>query len=85
MWYRLRSNRRYLSALNAKKAASVTMLQRSPTYVISRPSEDWFANGLRKLLPHSWAYALTRLRNTRFQELLYNRHAKDPKKLKDHP
>jgi len=37
----------------AEKAASVTMLQRSPTYIVSRPSEDWFANGLRKLLTPS--------------------------------
>jgi monooxygenase len=66
----------------AEKAASVTMLQRSPTYVISRPSEDWFANGLRKLMPHSWAYALTRLRNTRFQELLYKQTRKRPEKVK---
>ena len=66
----------------AEKAASVTMLQRSPTYVVSRPSEDWFANGLRKLLPHSWAYALTRLRNTRFQELLYKQTRKRPEKVK---
>lgn len=66
----------------AEKAASVTMLQRSPTYIISRPSEDWFANGLRKLLPHTWAYALTRLRNTRFQELLYKQTRKRPEKVK---
>ena len=66
----------------AKKAASVTMLQRSPTYIVSRPSEDWFANGLRKLLPHRWAYALTRLINTRFQELLYKQTRKRPEKVK---
>jgi monooxygenase len=66
----------------AEKAASVTMLQRSPTYIVSRPSEDWFANGLRKLLPHRWAYALTRFRNTRFQELLYKQTRKRPEKVK---
>jgi cation diffusion facilitator CzcD-associated flavoprotein CzcO len=66
----------------AEKAASVTMLQRSPTYIVSRPSEDWFANGLRKLLPHRWAYALTRLINTRFQELLYKQTRKRPEKVK---
>ena len=66
----------------AEKAASVTMLQRSPTYIISRPSEDWFANGLRKILPNSWAYALTRMRNTRFQEFIYKRTRKKPEKVK---
>jgi len=55
----------------AKKAKQVTMLQRSPTYVLSRPSEDWFANGLRKIMPSTWAYAVTRIRNTLFQEFLF--------------
>jgi cation diffusion facilitator CzcD-associated flavoprotein CzcO len=66
----------------AEKANSVTMLQRSPTYIISRPSEDWFANGLRKILPRNWAYALTRMRNTRFQEFIYKRTRKNPEKVK---
>ena len=35
----------------AKTAAHVTMLQRSPTYVISLPAEDSIANGLRRVLP----------------------------------
>ena len=35
----------------AKTAAQVTMLQRSPTYVVSRPSEDGVANWLRAKLP----------------------------------
>lgn len=34
----------------AKTAAHVTMLQRSPTYVVSRPSEDKIANRLKKML-----------------------------------
>jgi monooxygenase len=33
------------------------MLQRSPTWVISRPSRDRLANLLRALLPERWAYA----------------------------
>ena len=47
----------------AKKAAHVTMLQRSPTYVISRPAEDNFSLTLQKLLPMTWAYQLTRVKN----------------------
>src|SRR5437867_7449960 len=35
----------------AKTAAHVTMLQRSPTYIISLPGEDRFANWLRRHLP----------------------------------
>jgi len=47
----------------AKTAASVTMLQRSPTYVVSRPAEDAAANWLRKWLPAKLAYDLVRARN----------------------
>lgn len=47
----------------AKQAAHVTMLQRSPTYVISRPARDGFANLLRACLPASLAYAATRWKN----------------------
>ncbi len=66
----------------ADKAAKVTMLQRSPTYIISRPSEDWFANGMRALLPHKLAYAVTRFRNTRFQEWIYKRTRRNPARIK---
>lgn len=55
----------------AKRAAKVTMLQRSPTYVITRPSIDSKANWLRRWLPAEWAYGITRWRNTLFQQLLY--------------
>ena len=47
----------------AKTAAHVTMLQRSPTYVVTRPSQDRIAQALRRCLPDSWAYALTRWKN----------------------
>ncbi len=39
----------------AKKAAHVTMLQRSPTYIVSRPSRDAFARAARKALPGALA------------------------------
>lgn len=45
------------------KAAHVTMLQRTPTYVVSLPSADPIANGLRAILPDTWAYAMTRRKN----------------------
>jgi cation diffusion facilitator CzcD-associated flavoprotein CzcO len=50
----------------AKTAAHVTMLQRSPTYVVSRPAEDALANKLRERLPAKLAYALIRWRNVLF-------------------
>ncbi len=47
----------------ATSAAHVTMLQRSPTYIISLPGEDAIANGLRRLLPSRIAYGITRWKN----------------------
>ena len=47
----------------AKLAAQVTLLQRSPTYVVARPSRDAIADGLRRALPAKTAYALTRWKN----------------------
>jgi monooxygenase len=44
----------------AERAAHVTMLQRSPTYVASMPAEDRVANWLRRRLPAGAAYALAR-------------------------
>ena len=55
----------------ASTAKHVTMLQRSPTYVISRPSIDAGANWLRRHLPEKLAYALTRWRNTVWQQFFY--------------
>jgi monooxygenase len=44
----------------AEKAAHVTMLQRSPTYILSRPSHDALARMLRRRLPTTIAYAIAR-------------------------
>src|SRR5207248_8043657 len=44
----------------AQKAAHVTMLQRSPSYVISLPAQDAVAGALRRLLPLRFAYQLVR-------------------------
>ena len=45
------------------EAAHVTMLQRSPTYIVARPSEDVIANFLRRILPDRTAYAMVRWKN----------------------
>ncbi|XOV82612.1 MAG: flavin-containing monooxygenase [bacterium] len=66
----------------AEQAASVTMLQRSPTYVVSRPDQDSIANTLRKILPEKWAYALTRFKNTQMQNFVYKRSRSAPEKMK---
>jgi monooxygenase len=47
----------------AKRAAHVTMLQRSPTYVVSLPEKDPLATWMRGRVPPSFAYAITRWKN----------------------
>ncbi len=47
----------------AETAAHVTMLQRSPSYIIALPAEDAIANGLRRRLPSKLAYAIVRWKN----------------------
>ena len=66
----------------AKTAAHVTMLQRSPTYVVSRPAEDAMANWLRAKLPAMLAYRITRWRNVLFGMLFFNLARKNPEKTK---
>ena len=67
----------------AKQAAHVTMLQRSPTYVVSRPSEDALANRLRALLPARLAYGLTRWKNVLFNLYFFNAARKYPARAKE--
>jgi monooxygenase len=47
----------------AATAEHVTMLQRSPSYVVSLPSKDPFADALRRVLPAKVAYTLVRWKN----------------------
>jgi len=65
------------------KAAKVTMLQRSPTYVVSRPAVDGVANFLRKVLPDQWAYTLVRWRNVLFQQFFFGQTRKNPDKARE--
>ncbi|MEM6294918.1 MAG: NAD(P)/FAD-dependent oxidoreductase [Myxococcota bacterium] len=62
----------------AAKAAHVTMLQRTPTYVVSRPAEDRIANVLRAGLPEKLAYGVTRWKNVVFGQAFYNLCQKAP-------
>ncbi len=66
----------------AKTAAHVTMLQRSPTYVVSRPAEDAFANTLRARLPAMLAYRIIRWRNVLFGLYFYDLTRKKPAQAK---
>jgi monooxygenase len=66
----------------AEKAAHVTMLQRTPTYIASLPSEDAIANFLRENLPAELAYGLSRWKNILLSMVLYQLARKSPKGTK---
>ena len=55
----------------AETAGHVTMLQRSPTYIVPVPSEDRIANTLPKLIGRERAYAVTRQKNVAKQRLIF--------------
>lgn len=56
----------------ASSAASVTMLQRSPSYVVSLPATDGIALWLQKHLPAKLAYSLARWKNISYSALFFN-------------
>ena len=56
----------------ARQAAHVTMLQRSPTYILALPGSDAIANGLRRILPAKLAYGITRWKNVLMQMFFFN-------------
>lgn len=66
----------------AEQAAHVTMIQRSPSYVLSRPSIDPVATRLKRFLPRSWAHHIVRRKNIRLGTLLYNRTRTDPDRVR---
>lgn len=66
----------------AKQAAHVTMLQRSPTYVVSRPAEDAIANWLRRVLPVKTAYSITRWKNVLLGMLFFQLSRRNPHGMK---
>ena len=57
-------------------------VERSPTYVVSRPEEDVIANTLRKILPDPLAYRITRRKNVALQQFFYGRTRTQPDKVK---
>jgi monooxygenase len=66
----------------AKEAAHVTMLQRSPTYVVSMPGEDVIANRLRRYLPLRMAYPITRWKNVLLSMWFYRFCRRNPKRAR---
>ncbi|WP_284124417.1 flavin-containing monooxygenase [Parerythrobacter aestuarii] len=66
----------------AAKAAHVTMLQRTPTWMFSRPAKDALANFLRKVLPEELAYKITRWKNIKMQDIAFKMARNKPEKVK---
>jgi cation diffusion facilitator CzcD-associated flavoprotein CzcO len=63
----------------AREAAQVTMLQRSPTYVLPVPEQDRIALALRRYLGESRAYRIIRRKNILKQKLVYQLSQRFPK------
>ena len=66
----------------AKTAANVTMLQRSPTYIASRPEQDKMANMFRRYLPSKVAYSLSRWKSVLVGMYLYSVSKRKPEQAK---
>ena len=64
-------------------AKHVVMIQRSPTYVVSRTSEDMINKFLRKFLPVKISYFLTRWKNILFQSWSFFLARKYPEATKN--
>ena len=66
----------------AETAAHVTMLQRSPSYIVARPSEDGIARGLQRLLPAGAAARAIRFKNVLLGALFFQRSRKRPEAVR---
>jgi cation diffusion facilitator CzcD-associated flavoprotein CzcO len=66
----------------AEKAAHVTMLQRSPSYVVSLPGEDPLARLLRRTLPERLVYPIVRWKNVLLTMLSFQLSRRRPELAK---
>jgi monooxygenase len=67
----------------AEKAEHVTMLQRSPSYVVSAPGEDSWSNALNKIFPTRLTYFLIRWKNVLRTSLGFYLSRKYPVRVKE--
>lgn len=66
----------------AQRAAHVTMLQRSPSYIVSRPSKDPIAHWLHRRLPRTLADKAVRWKNVLLGIFFFSRARGKPAKVK---
>jgi monooxygenase len=69
-------------ALADSGAKHVTMLQRSPTYIISQPDQDPLAAKINRWLPEGKAYTMIRWKNVVLQTALYQLCLKLPQRMR---
>ena len=67
----------------AEQAEHVVMIQRSPTYVVSGPSEDVINKFLRRILPVRITYFLIRWKNILYQSFTFFMARKYPERTKN--
>src|SRR5436190_665534 len=67
----------------ADKAAHVTMVQRSPTYVVTLPGTDGLAEALQKRVSPKLAYALVRWKNVLLMMGSYKLSRRAPKLMRN--
>jgi cation diffusion facilitator CzcD-associated flavoprotein CzcO len=66
----------------AESAAHVTMLQRSPSYVVTLPAEDPIANFVRRVLPTRLAYSVVRWKNVLITMAFFQLCRRRPESMK---
>jgi len=66
----------------AERAAHVTMLQRSPSYVVSLPAEDPIARALHRALPARLVYPIVRWKNVLMTMLSFQLSRRRPRVMK---
>ncbi|HET6510394.1 MAG TPA: NAD(P)/FAD-dependent oxidoreductase [Baekduia sp.] len=69
-------------ALAQDGAAHVTMLQRSPTYIMTLPGEDPIAKVIRRALPEKAAYAVVRWKNVAMQGVFFQLSRRAPRLIR---
>jgi monooxygenase len=69
-------------ALAQSGAGHVTMLQRSPSYILTLPDEDELANVLRRRLGDRRGYRITRWKNVAIATLLYQASRRFPRAMR---
>lgn len=68
----------------AQEARHVTMLQRTPTWIRTIPTNDRVAKILRKILPERLAYKIIRWRNIRLTDFMIRRCETHPEQVAEH-